>query len=309
MSTTYGADVAQLRALAAQFEQTADLLERGRMAVGNAIQISAWVGPYAATFRLHWQAEHSQRIVTVAGGLRRNAQILRANADGQERASAVDQGPAWAPHVPGSAHAPAGPGFWDGAGEWWATAREYWGDYRAFVAPVSLATAVTGLGFLVTSVRDATSVNALGHALGFCETYRDLSAVKSAMNFGSTAGKVFGWVGVGLNAVDAVGSYAKGDYAGGAWSTFKAGLGVGALLAPPPADLVFAGVGAAVTIGEFAYKHREEIAAFANNVADTAQEVGSKVADVASDLAEDVGKVAGDFIDGLGKVAESLWPF
>ncbi|MGV8907378.1 MAG: hypothetical protein ACOH1Y_00205 [Propionicimonas sp.] len=95
MSTMYGADVAQLRALAAQLERHADELDRGRMTVGNAIRISAWVGPFAATFRLQWDSEHSQSIMNAVGRLRESARLARGNADAQERASAVDgSGPA-----------------------------------------------------------------------------------------------------------------------------------------------------------------------------------------------------------------------
>lgn len=90
MSTMYGADVAELRALAAQFERTADQLDHGRMAVGNAIRISAWVGPFATTFRLQWESEHSRRIMSAVGALRANARQIRANADGQERTSAAE---------------------------------------------------------------------------------------------------------------------------------------------------------------------------------------------------------------------------
>lgn len=92
MSNMYGADVAQLRALAAQFERIADQLDHDRMAVGNAIQISAWVGPFATSFRIQWESDHSTRIARAVHLLRENATKARGNADGQERASAVDGG-------------------------------------------------------------------------------------------------------------------------------------------------------------------------------------------------------------------------
>ncbi|BDZ39625.1 CHAP domain-containing protein [Microbacterium suwonense] len=90
MSTMYGADVAQLRTLAAQFDRRAQELDAGRMTVGNAIRISAWVGPFAADFRVQWDSEHSRRVHDAASRLRDAAQKLRANADEQERASAAD---------------------------------------------------------------------------------------------------------------------------------------------------------------------------------------------------------------------------
>ena len=88
----YGADVAQLRSLAAQFSQAADQLDRGRLQVGDGIRISAWIGPFAASFRLRWDSEHSLRIAAAAHRLRDGAARLRANADEQERASAADGG-------------------------------------------------------------------------------------------------------------------------------------------------------------------------------------------------------------------------
>ncbi|MGC3955285.1 MAG: alpha/beta hydrolase [Propionicimonas sp.] len=104
MSTMYGADVAQLRALAAQFDRAADQLDRGRLEVGNGIRIRAWVGPFAATFRLRWDSEHSLRVAATARLLRENARRARANADEQERTSAVDGGPGgaggYAPYPP-----------------------------------------------------------------------------------------------------------------------------------------------------------------------------------------------------------------
>lgn len=93
MAGMYGADVAQLRALAAQFDRAADQLEHGRTAVGSAIRVSAWVGPSATSFRSQWDSEHSVRIAHAARSLRDGAHKLRANAEDQERASAVDGGP------------------------------------------------------------------------------------------------------------------------------------------------------------------------------------------------------------------------
>lgn len=88
----YGADVTELRALAARFDRTADQLDANRMAVGNAIQISAWVGPFATRFRAEWNSEHSVRVHSAAELLRTGAQTLLRNANDQDRASAVDGG-------------------------------------------------------------------------------------------------------------------------------------------------------------------------------------------------------------------------
>lgn len=92
MTGMYGADIVQLRALAAHFDRAADQLDTHRTGVGVAIRTSAWQGPDAGTFRYKWDCEHAVRVSAAAQALRLNAQRLRANADEQERTSAVDAG-------------------------------------------------------------------------------------------------------------------------------------------------------------------------------------------------------------------------
>ena len=100
MTTMHGADVGALRSLAAQFDRAAGQLDQNRMAVGNAIQISAWIGPFAVRFRIQWNSEHSMRIHDAAQLLREGAHALRRNANEQERASAADGGIGYAPYAP-----------------------------------------------------------------------------------------------------------------------------------------------------------------------------------------------------------------
>ncbi|WP_104191488.1 WXG100 family type VII secretion target [Cryobacterium sp. Y82] len=90
MAGKYGADVEQLRQLAQQMSTASDRLERDRLTVGNQIKISAWVGPFATTFKAQWESEHSLHVATVARVLEANATQLRKNADEQEAASAAD---------------------------------------------------------------------------------------------------------------------------------------------------------------------------------------------------------------------------
>ncbi len=86
----YGADIAQLRALAASFDQHADVLERCRQQVGGAIRIGAWQGPDASRFRQHWDSQLAAQLMATAHSLRDNAAKARTNADQQETASQVD---------------------------------------------------------------------------------------------------------------------------------------------------------------------------------------------------------------------------
>lgn len=87
-----GADVTELRQLAKAFQTAANRLEQNRLTVGNQIKISAWVGPFAASFRLQWESQHSVRIAAAARVLTDNAVRLRKNADEQDQASRVDAG-------------------------------------------------------------------------------------------------------------------------------------------------------------------------------------------------------------------------
>ncbi|HEY5223128.1 MAG TPA: hypothetical protein VIJ18_08825 [Microbacteriaceae bacterium] len=92
MSQLYGADVAELRALAKEFQAASMQLLRGCAEVSAGIHISAWVGPFAATFRLSWDSEHSVRMRQAAKILETAASALKRNAEEQERASAADGG-------------------------------------------------------------------------------------------------------------------------------------------------------------------------------------------------------------------------
>lgn len=87
-----GADVAQLRALAKTFQEASDRLDRHRMTVANQIKISAWVGPFATSFRLAWESEHSAQVASAAALLHQKALQLGKNADEQDAASRVESG-------------------------------------------------------------------------------------------------------------------------------------------------------------------------------------------------------------------------
>lgn len=105
MAGMYGADIAQLRTLAAQFDRAADQLDSHRVSVGGAIRVSAWQGPDAGAFRHQWDSAHAGRMAAAAGSLRTNAQLLRANAEDQERTSAVEGGAGNARNGRGAVHA------------------------------------------------------------------------------------------------------------------------------------------------------------------------------------------------------------
>ena len=92
MTGMYGADVSQLRALAARLELVANQLHSTRLSVGSAVQASPWHGPAADSFRASWAGQHSASLDNACRLLLDGARRARANADGQERTSAVDGG-------------------------------------------------------------------------------------------------------------------------------------------------------------------------------------------------------------------------
>jgi uncharacterized protein YukE len=92
MNQMIGADVAELRALAAQFSQASDRLLGVAQSVRQGIQVSAWVGPVAVRFRHLWDSEYSARLRNAASLLEQQAQALQAQATQQEGASKASTG-------------------------------------------------------------------------------------------------------------------------------------------------------------------------------------------------------------------------
>lgn len=104
MTRMVGADLEQLRSLAASFDRAATELRRTSTTVRNGIQVSAWVGPFAVRFRKTWDSEHSVKLTRAATALAAQARQLRQEADQQEsasRAGTTGGGPAVAGGSPG----------------------------------------------------------------------------------------------------------------------------------------------------------------------------------------------------------------
>lgn len=95
MAGFYGADVEQLRALAARLEQGAQGLDDAARSLGQQVMTAtAWQGRDADGFRSEWGGSHRSRITAAAGGLRQAAQAVRRNADEQDGASRAGGGAA-----------------------------------------------------------------------------------------------------------------------------------------------------------------------------------------------------------------------
>jgi len=87
--TTYGADVAALRALATTLDVGAHELDASRSAVRGRLLSSYWRGPHADRYRTDWQHRLDPLLASTADSLREAARTLRSDADAQERTSAT----------------------------------------------------------------------------------------------------------------------------------------------------------------------------------------------------------------------------
>src|SRR4051794_40386199 len=65
--TTWGADAAQLDALAAAFGRLADVLDQNRVRVNAQVHHAPWRGPSADRFRRDWDTLYVPHLVSAAG--------------------------------------------------------------------------------------------------------------------------------------------------------------------------------------------------------------------------------------------------
>ena len=86
-SQMVGADLAEMEQLARAFDVAASRLSGLAGQVRQGIQISAWLGPAAARFRVDWDSQHSRVLRHTAEELRGAARQVRAQAEDQRRAS------------------------------------------------------------------------------------------------------------------------------------------------------------------------------------------------------------------------------
>lgn len=124
----YGADVAQLRTTAGDFDRTAQELDAIRTLLSSSVSRAPWRGTDAEQFRGEWNGGHARALTLAAQRLHDAATALRRNADAQEHTSAADGGAlsgsgAGAGAGGGSgATAPASPptsGGADAVRDWW----------------------------------------------------------------------------------------------------------------------------------------------------------------------------------------------
>lgn len=117
MTAFFGADVDQLRELAAQFQRTAERVDSVLNEVNNQATVATrWEGPDSESFRSEWQGHGSAAMRSAGDVLRDAARQLQANARAQEQASTDD----------GAIGAGSGLQGWPGG--WSRTLEHTWND-------------------------------------------------------------------------------------------------------------------------------------------------------------------------------------
>lgn len=238
MAAMYGADIEQLRSLATQFDRSADRLDADRMSVGNAIRISAWMGPVAMRFRSQWDSDHSRRLHEAAVRLRDAASALRTNAAQQERASAVGGASASAGVTPRDGRGadgglPRGLPILDPSNlaRDWAYRLEDWlrAHPNASVEEVEWMRAAWGGQLRMLFGDPGGVVDWMANSVAVVDGAGTLSEVFA---LGVSTPRVLGPLGVMFDTADAVGDAQNGDAVGALLSGGSAAAGVAATIAP-----------------------------------------------------------------------------
>ncbi|MBS1907166.1 MAG: hypothetical protein JST33_11500 [Actinobacteria bacterium] len=296
----YGADVAQLRSLAAQFDSQASQLDAHRMTVGNAIRISAWMGPVAVRFRAQWDSDYSRRVHGAAGRLRAAAIDLRRNADEQDRASAVGgvldgndrslRPTSTSPLGPIPLH---GSGFdiWNGI-KAFTSAHDVLEDMRhGMDATVKIAEHINWH----VATKDVPFLTNATRAMIGAET--DLgSALKDVGSKIDIAGNVLGGAGVLANGAEMVADVSRGDTAHAMVHGAQAILGAIGFV-PGPIGWTAAGVSVGISVATYAIDHPE--------VVRQAEHIASDVGQAAVKAAEGTAKNVSGFVSGVGSAVKS----
>ena len=299
MSTMIGADVAELRALAADFDTKASALRTTETQLNWRIHSSPWHGPDVSRFQHDWNTRHRRAITTAAASMTDAARELRANADQQELASDAT----FTGSVPSVAQLrDAELQRVDAAGEaGWAAVAGAFG--AAFLKVLDAAHTV---GKKIESAAKAyikgraalTSVQRWARSDGPVALLRRvIRATKGVTNGGlyktveTGFGRVLYPIGTVLSAVELVGDVRRGDVKGATFSggsVVLSGLATavvfGAITGPAaPVILVAAGVWA---VASLAHDHRETLMKAGSWVADKAVSGVHAVADGARETVQ-----------------------
>lgn len=320
--TLWGADVEQLRALAQQFNKTADLLQQQSTQLSSQINNNpAWKGADAQRFRSDWNSSHRTLLQQTVSRLQQESKVLLRNADEQEKASTNGAGAVGGPGTgsPTGNNGPRPPipgqGSNDPWGPDWLTDpnspfRSGWDIYNLTKALPNLRAGLFDLPHFIgkadnlgeflfsrdfrTAAKAFQDSNMLSQYFntsselfdGRWDTALNLAEGGKAAKFFEFGGKALGGIGVGLDVLDTVNNIKEGDGWAALYSGVKAGLGV-ASFAPPPV-----GTAAMVASGALAIYDNVPI------VKETVNAIGGSIADGAKEAWEGAGDAAekvGDF--------------
>jgi len=122
--------------------------------------------------------------------------------------------------------------------------------------------------------------------------------IGTAAEFLGSAGKVLGPAGAVLGVITVGADIAEGNYGRAAYDGVATGLGIAALVTPPPANVALGIAAGGMALGGLLY---DNVPVFHDAVDATGEFIG--------DAANAVGDAASDFAGGVADVAEDLWPF
>ena len=314
MTEMLGADVEELRALARDFSGSSQKLAQAQRTLDGAVnQLPRyWHGPDAQRFASQWRGQHRGVISRTAAMLEDAADLLKKNASEQEQTSSVASlgGPSGVPGT-GPGNAPGGKGepAYQYGPDWLAEEdspfRQGWNAYNWAKLIPNMRAGLFDIGGMLTQAnragffsKDAWKLFRTNNAFsqfanmssdmfdGKWHTAFSLAEDGKAFKFFNGAGKVLGGVGVGLDALDSLNHFSKGETEEGAYSLVKASLGA-ISFAPPPVGTV-----AAVASGAlFLYDNVPVIH-------DSVNYVGGKIAEgteAAVDAVADTGKKVAKF--------------
>lgn len=312
MGEMWGADVAELRALAREFGAAAQSLDNTVSEVSSMLSSVGWMGPSGDQFRDEWDGMHAPSLRLASTDLAEARTKIERNADQQEETSNDygGGGPAaggW-PGATGTGTASAdADGNWaqsvlDAVGEasWWATLGGV-GQFGIDLAS-RFATGVWGL---------ADNVPSVGGAIG-------------------AAGKFFAGASIAFGAFQFGQGIGSGDYWMAGDGAITAGFGAAGLLVAAglvsnPVGWAILGAGAVWAISDllidgnvtetiwngatdaagWVWDKGGDVVSGAADLADAGGELLSDAGDAVSDAAGDVLDAGGDLLDG----AKDLLPW
>jgi len=310
MGEMWGADLAELRALAREFDAASQTLDNTVSEVTSMLSSVPWLGPSGDQFREEWDGHHAPSLRQASSGLAEARAAVERNADAQEQTSDDYVGGA----IGGGLGGPGADGFggatasgsadvdknWAqslvdvvGDASWWATAGGV-GQFGIDLAS-RVATGVWGV---------ADSVPGVGGAIG-------------------AAGKFFAGASIAFGAFQFGQGIGSGDYWMAGDGAITAGFGAAGLLVAAglvsnPVGWAILGAGAAWAVADIFIDGNVTETAW-NFAKDSAGWVGEKAGDLAggaAELAGDAGEAiadtAGDILDAGGDLidgAKDLLPW